>query len=349
MPLNYIAASVAKNLPEIEIEVYNSDYSEDSSAAPANDIFTKEHHKYVSRLNDKDDVIWSEIETVISEYSPDMVGVSAMSATFPSAQKVLEIAKKVNNKIVTVLGGRHSTALPELSLKNSKADFVVIGDGEETFIDLLNNLESPQKVNGIAFLNEKKQVIKTPPRIRQIQIDDYPMPIFESKISKYGFEDKSKSDIFTWSILTARGCPFQCVYCATEHKVRFRSVENVMLEIRIMKEKYGVTHFCFEDDTFSLKKDRLIELCQALAKENVKWTCVTRIDTIDDEIVKIMKDSGCTQVFLGIETGSPETLKRIRKNINLQQVRKALKIFKNSSFLQWAFLLLVSTGKNLAT
>ncbi|MEW6709875.1 MAG: radical SAM protein, partial [Candidatus Riflebacteria bacterium] len=184
------------------------------------------------------------------------------------------------------------------------------------------------------------KIVINPPRVRKIAIDDYPLPVFESKLQRYGFEDRSKSEFFTWSVLSARGCPFQCVYCATEHQVRFRSIENVMQEIRLMKNRYGITHFCFEDDTFSLRADRLKQLCAALAAENVKWSCVTRVDTLTEELVQIMQKSGCTQVFLGIETGSAKTLERIRKKISLEQVETALNLFKRYNIPAMGFFII---------
>lgn len=328
VPLNYIAASVAEKMPEVNIDVYNADYAENLVPPMANDLFTEGHERYRARLNDPNDAVWKEIREQISAYGPDLVGVSAMTATYASAQQILRISKEINPAIVTVLGGRHPTALPELCLSDSDADFIVMGDGEETFCDLLENLDNPQKVTGIAFLDLQRKPVINPPRVRKLSIDEYPMPVIVSKLQKYGFEDGSKSAYFSWSLLSARGCPFQCVYCATEHQVRFRSIENVMHEIRTMKNRFGITHFSFEDDTFSLREDRMRELCRALAAENVKWACVTRVDTLNEEMVKLMRQSGCTQVYLGIETGSAKTLARIRKKISIEQVENALRLFK---------------------
>lgn len=338
--LNYIAASVAANMPEVEIDVYNADYADGLVPPMANDLFTAGHEEYHRRLHDENDPVWGEIRKVIAENKPDVIGVSSMTATFTSAQKIIKIAREVCPACKTVLGGRHPTALPELSLKTTGADFVVIGDGEETFCELLSFLNEPEKVDGIAYVNSRGETVFTPPRVRKIAIDDYAMPIFESGISRYGFEDRSKSDYFTWSVLSARGCPFQCVYCATEHQVRFRSVENVMAEIRKVKNDYGITHFCFEDDTFSLKLDRMREICRELKAEKVKWTCVTRVDTLDDSIVEMMKDCGCTQVYLGIETGSAKTMARIRKNINIEQVQRALELFKKYDLPAMGFFII---------
>ncbi len=340
LPLDYIAASVRERLPEMEIEIYNADFAPNLVPPVANDLFTAGHERYRARLHDDNDPVWKEIRQQIIDYAPDLVGVSAMTASFPSAVQILKIAKEVNPQIVTVLGGRHPTALPELSLKSAPADFVVVGDGEETFCDLLENLDSPEQVTGIAYSDNNGKIVINPPRVRKIAIDDYPLPVFESKLQRYGFEDRSKSEFFTWSVLSARGCPFQCVYCATEHQVRFRSIENVMQEIRLMKNRYGITHFCFEDDTFSLRADRLKQLCAALAAENVKWSCVTRVDTLTEELVQIMQKSGCTQVFLGIETGSAKTLERIRKKISLEQVETALNLFKRHGIPAMGFFII---------
>lgn len=338
--LNYIAASVNKKLPQIKVEVYNADYATGLVPSMANDLFTSGHETYRARLNDPEDSIWKDIRQTITGFAPDVIGISAMTATFPAACRLVKIARELLPAVKIVLGGRHPSALPELSLQQSQADIVVIGDGEETFCDLLNNIDDPATVSGTAWRDSAGDIHRSRPRVSHKQIDDFPMPVIESDLSRYGFEDRSNSDIFTWSLLTARGCPFQCVYCATDHQVRFRSVENVMNEIRTVKQKYGITHFCFEDDTFSLKRDRMEEMCRALAAEKVKWTCVTRVDTLDEDLVKLMKDSGCTQVYIGIETGSATTLKAIRKNIEIAQVENALRLFKKYDLLAMGFFII---------
>ncbi len=338
--LNYIAASVKQYLPDIEIEVYNADYAAGLVPSMANDLFTSGHNEYRRRLFDLNDPIWKDIEEVIRKADPDLIGISSMTATFPAACQLIKVARSIKPGIKYVIGGRHPSALPELSLVQSNADFVVIGDGEQTFCDLLKNLSTPEKVQGIAFLKPSGEFTITSPRSKIAEIDSFPIPIVESSISRYGFENGQDADIFTWSLLTARGCPFQCVYCATDHQVRFRSIENVMHEIRTVKEKYGITHFCFEDDTFSLKRTRMEQMCHALAAEKVKWTCVTRVDTLDDDLVKLMKESGCTQVYIGIETGSPRTLKAIRKNLEISQVENALRLFKKYDLLAMGFFII---------
>ncbi|HNX76841.1 MAG TPA: radical SAM protein [Candidatus Rifleibacterium sp.] len=338
--LNYIASSVRKNLPEISIEVYNADYAQGLVPSMANDLFTSGHATYRRRLFDLEDPIWNDIKNVISAAKPEVIGISSMTATFPAACQLTKVARQICPGAKIVLGGRHPSALPELSLQQSGADYVVIGDGEETFCELLQNLERPQNVAGIAFKRHEKMVCQTGQRQKQQNIDDFPLPLFESKLSHYGFEDGKAGDIFTWSLLTARGCPFQCVYCATDHQVRFRSIENVMGEIRTVKERYGISHFCFEDDTFSLKRDRMEQMCHALAAEKVKWTCVTRVDTLDENLVRLMKESGCTQVYIGIETGSPKTLKAIRKKLEISQVENALTLFKKFDLMVMGFFII---------
>lgn len=338
--LNYIAASVRQKMPEIEIDVYNADYATGLVPSIANDLFTSGHAEYRRRLFDLQDPIWSNIREIIRQHNPDLIGISSMTATFPAACQLVKICREIRPDIKIVLGGRHPSALPELSLKQSGADFVVIGDGEETFCELIRNLKNPQCVDGIAFRSNADSIITNNPRTKNSQIDSFPIPVVESGLSRYGFEEGHAGDIFTWSLLSARGCPFQCVYCATDHQVRFRSLENVMTEIRTVKAKYGITHFCFEDDTFSLKRDRMEQMCHALAAERVKWTCVTRVDTLDDSLVRLMKESGCMQTYIGIETGSPKTLKAIRKNLEIAQVENALRLFKKYNLLVMGFFII---------
>ena len=349
--LNYVATYIKKNLPKHEVEVYNGDFTAEGVPTLSNSIFTSNHQEYVRRLTDANDPVWVEIGEVISGFKPEVVGVSSMTASFVSALNVCQIAKKINPAIVTVMGGKHPTALPDLTLKNKAVDFVVFGEGEETFRELLENLEKPDEIlsasvisiasiKGLAHKDSNGDIRINPPRPYLKNIDALPFPIFESKLQKYNFENTTNPEAYTWIILSARGCPFQCLYCASDRSVRFRSPENVAEEIRLVKEKYGITRFCFEDDSFSLNKDRLLKLCSMLQAEKVKWICNTRVDLLDEPIVKSMKESGCLNVAIGIESGSEKTLGAIKKKITIEKVHDAVKLLRKNKILVTGYFMI---------
>lgn len=333
MALNHIASYIKRELPYLTIDVYNADHATKLPPFFYNYLYTVKHEEYISRLKDPDDAIWHEVRKVISDVDPDILGVSSMTASYVSALNVSKIAKQINPKVKVVFGGKHPSALPEDTLRNRSVDFVVIGEGEETFKELLLNVNKPETVRGIAYRNFDGKVCMTPPRAYISDINVLPIPIFESSINKYAYEDKNNSKPHAWSLISARGCPFQCIYCASDKTIRYRTPENVEEEIIMVKEKYGISHFDFEDDSFSLNRNRILALCNRLRDKKVKWTCITRVDLIDETLVSAMKESGCVSVSLGIETGSPKTLEIIKKKINYENISEALKIFKKYGIL----------------
>jgi radical SAM superfamily enzyme YgiQ (UPF0313 family) len=339
--LNSIASYIKRELPEVQIDIYNADHSNDAVDQISNSfLFASGHEEYLRRLNDFNDNIWKEVKKVISDYQPDIIGISSMTASFISGLNVSKISKEINSEIIIVFGGKHSTALPENTLINSSIDFVVIGEGEETFKDLILNINSPNKVKGIAYKNQNGEILKTLPREYIADINKLPLPVFDSFINSYWFEKHQNLESYKWKIVSARGCPFQCIYCASDNKIRYRSPQNVISEISFVKNKYGIKFFDFQDDSFSINRNRALELCSLLKKEKITWECNTRVDLIDDELVSNMKHSGCNTVWIGIETGSEKTLKMIKKNISMGIISQAITLFKKYSLFVCGFFII---------
>jgi len=324
--VNHIASYIERELPGCTIDVYDADQSGNVSFSFDNSRYAYAHQEYVKRLKDPADPVWEEVRNVIHDFRPDVVGVSAMTATYSSALEVSRIAKEWNPGVVVVLGGYHPSALPEDTLRNENVDYVVIGEGEVTFRELLLHLENPEEVQGIAYRNGNGHISRTPLRPTIENIDELPIPVFKSSINNYGHSDGAGLNL--WYLVGARGCPFQCTYCASDKTVRYRSIEHIMREIVHVREKHGINQFFFMDDSFSLIRTRAIELCGLLKKSGIKWRCNTRVDLVDEALVSIMKESGCLSTSVGIETGSPKTMKMIRKNIQYEKVRTALDLFR---------------------
>jgi radical SAM superfamily enzyme YgiQ (UPF0313 family) len=250
-----------------------------------------------------------------------------MTATYVSALNVSKVAKELNPQVIVVFGGRHPSVLPEDTLRNKTVDYVVVGEGEMTFRELLANLENPGDVKGIAYRKSDGSVVRTPPRVHIKDINELPIPVFESSINKCDYKNFKNAELYVWYLIGARGCPFECIYCASDKVVRYRSLEHIMKEIVYVKKKYGIKQFSFVDDSFSLSRNRALELCKYLKDEGVKWRCNTRVDLVDEEMVSAMKKSGCLSTAVGIETGSPKTMEIIKKNISYDKIVTALDLF----------------------
>lgn len=326
--LNHIAAYIEKELPWCAIDVYDADQSGEVSFSFDNSRYAYAHQEYVKRLKDRGDPVWDEVRQVIRDFGPDVVGVSAMTATYCSALEVSRIAKEWNPDVPVVFGGYHPSALPEDTLRNKSVDYVVIGEGEVTFRELLLNLRNPAEVPGIAYRNGDGNATRTPERPPIENINELPIPVFEYSMHKNDYGRSRGAGLYRWYLVGARGCPFQCTYCASSKVVRYRSLEHIMREVGRVREKHGIDQFFFMDDSFSLIRSRALELCGLLKKSGVKWRCNTRVDLVDEEMVSIMKESGCLSTSVGIETGSPKTMKMIRKNIQYDKVREALGLFQ---------------------
>ena len=257
-----------------ETAVLNCDLMVSSPAGPEK-IFTK-YEDYKSELNEFKDSIWDQIKLEIQRFAPDYVGIHTKTAAIKSVMKVAEIAKAVDPGISVVAGGAHATLLPEEMARMPNIDFVITGEGETTFSELID----AKKDNGALSIpgmmyKRGDDVLDGGPRDPIEDIDSIPFPdrknlINRDQYSSYGFG----------IIVTSRGCPYRCTYCAAKKMwpgaVRFRSVENVISEIKYVKEKFGTTYFNIRDDTFTFDKKRALEICDRIAENqicqsNLKW------------------------------------------------------------------------------
>ncbi len=332
LALRCLAAYIRRELPDVKIDIYNADYSTVENFLMNSYTYSQSHNDYVCALKNIDSGIWNEVRNVVNNFQPDMVGISAMTASYYSALNVSRIVKEINPKSIVVLGGKHPSALPEVVLMNNDVDYVVVGEGEESLKELIVRHESTSAIKGIAYRDQNGKIVINQQR-EYIDLNTLPLPIFESSINIYPYEKNIGSNLEYWSVITARGCPYQCIYCASEKKVRFRTLENIEEEIFFIKKKYNINHISFEDDTIFINKKTVLTLCEMLRKQGVKWHGNARVDQVDEEIVSVMKGSGCLLVCIGIESASPETLKKINKRISVQQVYDAVKLFKKYGIL----------------
>lgn len=335
--LCYIAGVLEDH--EYDVSVYNADFIKVARVLSAKSI-TKMYDTYLNTLSNLDLAVWREIYGRISDYSPDIVGITALTPMIKSALNVAQLVKSFNSQIPVVLGGVHSTILPEETIKDQNVDIVVRGEGEYTFLDILKNFNNLNEVFGITY-KENGQIINNPARPLIQNLDELPFPakhlIFEN--------EKYPPEAFG-NIFATRGCPFHCIFCASHkiwtRKVRYRMPENVVKEIALVKKKFNTNFFAFIDDSFALNKKWTYELCDLLIKENLKitWEAETRADLVDYKLIKTMKSAGCKMINIGVESGSEKTLKIIKKGITLKQIRNAFDIIKSNKILTNAFFMI---------
>ena len=333
--LSYIAAVLSE--AKHEVRIYNADQQNRKNYAKLKEIFDS-YNNYKEILSDLNHPLWLEIKDVIKDYSPDIVGITMMTGTYKSAENIGRIAKEVNEKIVVVVGGTHPTILPEETIKNKYFDYIIRGEGEYSFLDLVNNVKK-ENIAGLTYINEKGIIINNSNREFIKNINSLPFPsrdlyINDNKYIDFGY------------IITGRGCPFKCTFCASNEiwkgHVRFRTPENVIEEIKYVYNKYDTRFFYFVDDTLTLNKKKTKKICNLIIENNlkIKWICTTRVDTIDEELLCLMKEAGCIRIKLGIESGSERILKLINKNITKKQIRDSVSLIKKVGIDISAYLMI---------
>ncbi len=284
----------------------------------------------------------NEIENILKEQQPDWIGFSIMHANRWGAIEIARIAKRLNPGVRIVMGGPGATFLWEHLLKNfPEIDYIVLGEGERVFLNLINTVnrdEDPESVNGIAF-NKNNNPIRTGDAEPVRDLDDLPIP---AKYFRYQH------------VTSARGCAWKCAFCGSPNfwgnRVRLRSPEHFVRELALLYEK-GVNFFYFSDDTFTIKKDRVIEICKRIIEKglNISWYAISRADCIDEEIIYWMRRAGCIQISFGIESGSEKIRGLLCKELKADQVRRAFQLTTRYGILSRAYFIYGSPGETWDT
>ena len=203
---------------------------------------------------------------------------------------------------------------------------MVRGEGEYTFLDFVNGARIVD-IRGLTYVNKRDEIVNNPDQEFIEDIDSLPFPSRDIYLNGTRYMDYGY-------IMTGRGCPFECTFCASKkvwkRHVRFRSPENVVEEIKHVHDKHGTKFFYFVDDTFTLDKNRTKKICELLVETDldISWICDTRVDTIDEELLWLMKESGCVRVKIGVESGSERILKMVKKRITKKQVKEVVALIK---------------------
>ena len=279
---------------------------------------------------------FKEIENIINSYQPDIVGISALfTKQRNNAHQIAAIVKKIDKSIITTMGGAHPTACPEMVMEDRNVDFVVIGEGEQTIIELVDFVEGRKTaadLDGVALRSNGN--VKVIPKTKFIEnLDELPFPArhllgMEKYFGLSQSHGSRKRKRFS-PIITSRGCPAQCTFCSAHkvwgHKFRVRSPENIIQEMKYIKETYGIEEILFEDDNTTLDVRRASRIFDLMIEEKLQFVWDTpngvAAFALDKPLIKKMADSGCYCFNLAIESGNQEHLRQIiKKPLNLGRV-----------------------------
>lgn len=304
---------------------------------------------------------FSDLRNAVESKKPDMVGISAMTPQIESAFKIAEKVKQVDKSIPVVIGGIHSSVFPEQVLNNKWVDFVVIGEGEISFYELVEKISSNdslsfKEVKGIGYRNNN-QIVITPQRSLIRDLDSLPFPLWEElqfhKSSRILSTDSENSK--TYPILGTRGCPYHCIFCASntvfKRAYRSRSAENIYEEILFLRKKYKAKQFDFVDDTFTINKEVLLSLCDLILenKLDIKFSLNARVNTVDEEMLRKIKKAGCINLDFGVESGDPSVLRKLRKGINRDQIESTHHLAKKVGLHVTSFFMVGNPGEDWAS
>jgi anaerobic magnesium-protoporphyrin IX monomethyl ester cyclase len=297
-------------------------------------------------------------ETVAMVTDTDIVGITAMTPTIGAALNIARLLKQAKPKAVIVFGGAHPTLLPEETLTASPAvDIVIRGEGDAAVIELLHTLEenhSPESVAGISYRVEKK-VVHTTDRTSSVAMDSLPFPAYHLlPWKKYKPHPPHGMAMPFAAMVTSRGCPYHCAYCSKPvfgSRFRAQSPERVVEEMAYLKRKFGVKEIAFYDDSFTLDKKRVHAIAATIIDKGLKiaWTCETRVNLVDEELLRHMNQAGCYAVAYGIESASPEIIRTLQKDITLEQVNKAVRDSHEAGLQVIGYFMLGSPGETTET
>jgi len=305
-----------------------------------------------------------EIAERIKRWSPDIVGIDIpFSGWSKTAFEIASITKSINKDIITVLEGQHPSARPEACLANSNIDFVVIGEPENTIFELVAELEQGKrdlkKIRGIGFVRNGTPVITLPRPVIE-DLDSLPFParhllpneIYYAVVKENPLRGEIRKP---WTIMiTSRGCPYGCVFCTQcivwGKKWRGRSPENVVAEIEQLVKTYRVKQIDFMDDNMTLDKKRMENICDLIVKRalHVEWFTPSgvRADTLDENLLKKMKQSGCKKIRVAPESGVQRVVDQIiKKNLDLKSVENAVVLCKKVGIKVGCFFVIGLIGE----
>ncbi len=294
------------------------------------------------------------------DYDPDIVGVTCWTIDRGKVWELCSALEIVIPNATLIIGGPHATMLPKHIFKKTFASIVVIGEGEETFKELIHSISKGADLKNVAglFLNDGNgEPHFTHSRSAIENIDTIPFPLYR------GFDGFSFSmyNGFPWlpgptaAVISSRGCVFNCTYCASVQfwgrRWRFRSPENIIAEVNWLVDEFGIKSIFFYDDNFLVDKTRAISICRGIAaiKPKIEWTCCSHVKMVDAGLLKIMKESGCINIDFGVESGSDKILKTINKKQTRDDVIKAFELVHAAGIATRAYLIVGAPGENIET
>ncbi len=338
MGLGYVAAALAA--AGHETAICNADRGPTANFSTGG--LTGRFAEYQRRLENGDDPAYQNAARQIREFRPEVVGIHVKTGQTAAAAVVARLAREQAPGCRVVAGGPHATLRPAELLESAVFDAAVIGEGERTAVEYLAGATANGPLPGLAVRRGEGAEVG-PARLPIDDLDALPPPARERLIDKEIYHPYAFGVMFS-----ARGCPFGCSYCASKtiwgRRVRYRDPENIVAEMAEVRARFRTTYFNIRDDTFTLKKERTLDICERIRRRlpGVVWRCDTRADCLDEERVAAMAAAGCVQISIGIESGDAEILAQAEKGETLEQIAAGFRLahrrgISTSAFIMFGF------------
>jgi len=282
------------------------------------------------------DAAWRrDFTAALKIFSPKVIGIGMVTPQYDAALAAARVARETLPDARVVAGGIHPTVIPEETLATGLFDTVAVGECDSTVIALARHYAScggaPAGIAGVCYIKNGRMV-RTAPAAPVKDLDSLEFPARDCIAPPAARRTASQ---YSATILTGRGCPFNCTYCARaalwpRENVRFRSPDNVIEELKQLKRDLEICYFYVLDDTFNIMRERTLAICDALASRRLglNWQCKARADSVDDSLASALLRAGCDSVYLGAESGSQVILDKMKKNITVDQVARAAESLK---------------------
>lgn len=281
----------------------------------------------------------------------DIVGFTAMTPNYPQAEKIARILKEKNRGLPLAIGGSHATFLPEQALE-SGFDFVVRGEGEQTFLELCKKIEKKENgfesINGLSWKKDGK-IIHNPDREFLKNLDELPFPAYHL-LDVEAYQNKAPPSNIRkggWiSYSSSRGCPFGCFYCSVTNfwgKIwRGHSAERIANDLEKLKKSYNLKSVFFVDDNFTFRRERIMGLCRLMKEKklNLEWSCSCRVDQVDEELLRDMRSAGCWRIGFGVEAGTQKVIDWYGKKITIEKAVQAVRLCRKVGISPFCFFII---------
>ncbi len=329
--------------PPMHIKEVYGKFSEWGGASPPTGLcylaaYLRKHNYDVSII-DGEALRLSCQETVneILKHQPDLVGISCKTLWVINAGKIARTIKEANHNITVIAGGHHVTSLPKQSLEEFPGfDAIVIGEGEITVLDYINTINAKtdlSNVQGLAY-RDGYEIKVNPRREDTLNINQLDKPAFDllpAIATHYNPSLANVKKLPAFPLITSRGCPFKCAFCDRNvfgNATRIPPAEYTFSIIEDLYYNYGISDLLFDDDNIMINKKIFLKLMKLIRESdmNLSFSCQARVNSIDEESLKILKDSGCWQLMFGIESGSQRILNAMKKGTKLHQIKNAISL-----------------------